>query len=409
MDNEMVETVNGLVAGKTTEAEKVDAIYRWVIQNTHYVALEFGIHGYRPYPVTQVFHRRFGDCKDKASLLIAMLHQAGIPADFVLVRIRDLGLIDPAIPSVADFDHAIVYVPSLDRYLDGTAEYNGADELPAGDQRAFVLRMPVLNAPALEGAAKVVKTSVAVGAGGVTTLAPVVTPEQPATDNFMTRVLNGQLDASGNLHFSMTWTIKGQHAPVFRQALQLPDRQAGAVQAMLHDRLPGINVTGAQVTNLDDWDEPIQVKLEGVIPRFATVNGTTMYIPRQIVPQQWLPQMASLAQRSGEVLIGPPQIVTEAMHLALPVGYTMGALPPPVQVDEPFASFQAAARMNGGTLTLTSQVTTKQSLIAPAAYGQFRSFWSQVDATLGRPLASTAGRSSGLAPASQRDAAGGAQ
>lgn len=401
MDKEMVQTVNGLVAGKTSEQEKVDAIYRWVIQNTHYVALEFGIHGYRPYPVTQVFHRRFGDCKDKASLLIAMLHQAGIPADFVLVRIRDLGVIDPTIPSVADFDHAIVYVPSLHQYLDGTAEYNGADELPAGDQRAFVLRLPVLTDPA----PGMVKTSAVVGTEAASVLAPVVTPEQPATTNVMTRMLNGQLNANGDLHFTMTWVLKGEHAPVFRQALELPDRQAGAVQAMLHTQLPGINVTDAQVTNENDWDQPIQVKIAGVIPRFATVNGTTLLIPRQIVPQQWLPQMAALAQRSEDVLIGPPQILTEEMHLALPPGYTMGALPPPTQLSEAFASFQADAQMNGGTLTLRSQVTTKKSLIPPSEYSVFRSFWSQVDATLGRPLTSTAGMESSL-PASGAGAGG---
>ncbi|HEY7839136.1 MAG TPA: DUF3857 domain-containing protein [Terriglobales bacterium] len=403
MDSEMVQTVNSLIQGKTTEQEKVDAIYRWVIQNTHYVALEFGIHGYRPYPVTQVFHRRFGDCKDKASLLIALLHQAGIPADFVLVRIRDLGVIDATIPSVADFDHAIVYVPSLHRYLDGTAEYNGADELPAGDQRAFVLRLPVLANPAAAEtpsaalgqmggpsaeAAPAFRAQATQASGAQAGLAPVVTPDQPPADNVMTRVLNGQLEANGDLHFEMTWTLEGEHAPVFRQALELPDRQAGAVQAMLHTRLPGINITGATVTNESDWDDPIEVKLVGVIPRFATVNGTTLLIPRQIVPQQWLPEMASLAQRSEDLLTGPPQILSEEMHLALPPGYQVAALPAPTQQNEPFASFAAAAAMNGGTLTLRSRVVTKQSLITPAEYGRFRSFWSQVDATLGRPLAS---------------------
>ena len=410
MDSELVQTVNSLVQGKTSEQDKVDAIYRWVIQNTHYVALEFGIHGYRPYPVTQVFHRRFGDCKDKASLLIAMLHQAGIPADFVLVRIRDLGVIDPTIPSVADFDHAIVYVPSLHRYLDGTAEYNGADELPAGDQRAFVLRMPVLGNPAAAAASNAAlaqasgpsaEAAAAPAPSAQAGLAPVVTPEQPPADNVMTRVLNGQLEANGDLHFEMTWTLEGEHAPVFRQALELPDRQAGAVQAMLHTLLPGINITGATVTNESDWDQPIQVKLVGVIPRFATVNGTTLLIPRQIVPQAWLPEMASLAQRREDVLTDPPQILSEEMHLALPPGYQVAALPAPTQQDEPFASFAAEAAMNGGTLTLRSRVVTKQSLITPAEYGQFRSFWSQVDATLDRPLSSV--------PSAGASASGGGQ
>jgi transglutaminase-like putative cysteine protease len=43
-------------------------MYGFVVTNTRYVALEFGIHGYKPYRVDRVLARRFGDCKDKASL-----------------------------------------------------------------------------------------------------------------------------------------------------------------------------------------------------------------------------------------------------------------------------------------------------------------------------------------------------
>ncbi|MGH9480858.1 MAG: DUF3857 domain-containing protein [Terriglobales bacterium] len=401
MSDEMVQTVNGLVAGKTTEQAKVDAIYRWVIQNTHYVALEFGIHGYRPYPVIQVFHRRFGDCKDKASLLIAMLHQAGIRSEFVLVRVRELGVIDPSVPSVADFDHAIVYVPSLHRYLDGTAEFNGADELPEGDQRAFVLRIPVdadLGGGAAAAAPSVVETRARLddGAGHgpsgsrddgpKATLAPEVTAEQPASKNVSSRTLIGQLDASGDLHFQMNWIVTGGRAPGLRQALELPERRTGALQSILRDRLPGISVSDADVQNASDWDQPISISFRGVIPRFATVNGSMLLVPRQIVPTSWLPEMAALGTRRSNVLTGPPMIQVEEMHLALPPGYQLAGLPPASALDQPFATFQAGATMNGATLTLRSRLETKASLIPPEQYAAFRAFWAQVDQVLSRPL-----------------------
>jgi hypothetical protein len=49
-------------------ATKVRRIHDWVIDNTRYVGLEFGIHGFKPYRVPQIVRRGFGDCKDKASL-----------------------------------------------------------------------------------------------------------------------------------------------------------------------------------------------------------------------------------------------------------------------------------------------------------------------------------------------------
>ncbi|MGH9466339.1 MAG: DUF3857 domain-containing protein [Terriglobales bacterium] len=395
MDSQMVATVNRLVLGKTSEAEKVDAIYRWVIQNTHYVALEFGIHGYRPYPVSQVFRRRYGDCKDKASLLIAMLHQAGIRGDFVLVRIRDLGLVDPTIPSVADFDHAIVYVPDLHLYLDGTAEYNGTRELPGGDQRAFVLRIPVQSDlvgsdPAGDTAAAMtpVKTPVTTGTAE---LAPVVTPEAMPAADVVTRTLNGQLDAQGNLHFQMDVELTGGEAPLYRQAMAIPDRQAGALQAMLHSRLPGISVVAATVTNENNWNLPLEISFSGTVPGFATVNGNTLLVPRQILPRSWLPRMAALSQRTSDVLGPPPQILVEEMHLGLPSGYRAQAMPAPTGQQPPFAEFQADAAVNGSTLTLRSRIEIKRSLITPGQYPAYRAFWAQVDAVLGRPISLVAG------------------
>ena len=86
-----------------------------------------------------MFARKFGDCKDKASLLVVMLREIGVDASLVLARTRRGGDLDPEPASLAPFDHAIVYVPRYDLFLDGTAEFSGADELPAQDQDIPVL------------------------------------------------------------------------------------------------------------------------------------------------------------------------------------------------------------------------------------------------------------------------------
>ena len=87
LESELARVTNGLHSDK----EKIAAIQEFVLRSTHYVALEFGVYSYKPYPVTQIYARRFGDCKDKASLMIALLRAAGIEADIALVRTRSLG------------------------------------------------------------------------------------------------------------------------------------------------------------------------------------------------------------------------------------------------------------------------------------------------------------------------------
>ena len=151
---EIHDAVMQAVKGLTDERAKIRAVYDLVVRKTRYVGLEFGIHGYQPYRTTQVFARKFGDCKDKASLLVVMLREIGVEASLVLARTRHGGDLDPEPASLAPFDHAIVYVPRYDLFLDGTAEFSGADELPAQDQDIPVLivsegklrRTPVLPA-----------------------------------------------------------------------------------------------------------------------------------------------------------------------------------------------------------------------------------------------------------------------
>ena len=131
--------VHEVTRGIADERGRIRALYDYVVGKTRYVGLEFGIHGFQPYRTPQIFARKFGDCKDKASLLVVMLKEAGIPSTMVLARTRTGGDIDSRPASLAPFDHAIVYVPKYDWYLDGTAEFSGADELPASDQDIPVL------------------------------------------------------------------------------------------------------------------------------------------------------------------------------------------------------------------------------------------------------------------------------
>jgi len=100
-----------LVAGAENDDEKIRRIHRHVLQQTRYVGIELGIHGWKPYRVTQVHARGYGDCKDKASLLVALLKEVGIDARMVLLRTTDQGPMTD-LPSMWTFNHAIAYVPS---------------------------------------------------------------------------------------------------------------------------------------------------------------------------------------------------------------------------------------------------------------------------------------------------------
>ncbi len=378
MDRSLRQTTARLVRGLKTEKQKVEAIYSYVIRNTHYVALEFGIHGYRPYPVSEVFRRRFGDCKDKASLLVAMLAQVGIPADIVLVRTRELGLVSTRLPVVGDFDHAIAYVPSLGWYLDGTAEYNGAQELPGSDQHALVFRIPLgrdLRADGLDPKPEPKQMAQHLIA------APVVTPFAPPARNLVDKVLTGNLRRNGTLKFEQQWSLLGQDAPYFRHAMQLAGRRAGVLQAMLRGSSPGLVVHHASANNANHYDRPLEITFSGKIPNFARPAPEGLRLPRQITPVSWLPRMAPLETRTMPVSIGSPQDLRETMVLQLPQG-DIPTLPSPLHLQTPFGDFSFLATWTNGNLMVKSDLKTLRAIIPVAEYPEFRRFWMAVDQKL---------------------------
>jgi hypothetical protein len=118
---------------------KVQAVYEVVQRSTKYVAFEFGVHSYKPYSVSTVERRGFGDCKDKAALLVALLRAVGVQAEFAMVRTRSAGAMAEEAYSAQLFNHAVAYVPEFDLYLDGTAKSAALGVLPPNDLGAMAM------------------------------------------------------------------------------------------------------------------------------------------------------------------------------------------------------------------------------------------------------------------------------
>lgn len=126
-----------------TEEEKIREIYNFVVTKIRYLGIEFGIGGWKPRKATEVFNTLYGDCKDKATLIISMFKELETPAKIVLIPTRHLGKIDRELSLIDQFNHAIVYVnlQGKEIFLDGTAEYHSFGTLPFMDQGTEVLVM----------------------------------------------------------------------------------------------------------------------------------------------------------------------------------------------------------------------------------------------------------------------------
>ena len=109
-----------LTKGLTTDDEKIRAIYDYVSTHIHYVSLSFGVGRYQPHAAEDVLENEYGDCKDKHTLLAALLKAAGYDAWPALIN--SSRKVNPKVPSPAEFDHVISVVPqkSATLWLDTT-------------------------------------------------------------------------------------------------------------------------------------------------------------------------------------------------------------------------------------------------------------------------------------------------
>jgi len=345
-----------------SDEARVRAVYDFVVESTRYVGLEFGIHGFQPYKVTQVLARRFGDCKDKASLMVALLREVGIDADIVLVRTRRGGRIDAEPASLAVFDHAIVYVPKLDLYLDGTAEFSGMAELPTQDQGVMVLR---------------------VGPHG-SLLAE--TPVLPSADNRVQRRWQVDLSPEGDARVAEDLVIRGQAAPDWREHYQTPGERAERYGKVWTARYPGARLVSIDMPGIDDRNAPVTVRATAEVPRFgqaAVAEGRGLSLPVTVREADFARTYARLSSRKEDLVIAYPWQHDEELLYRLPAGWRLQGAPLVRELTGPFGRFRLEIVPEGAAaVRVRSFLDVTQFRIAPEDYGRFRSFLGEIDATL---------------------------
>jgi cellulose synthase operon protein C len=356
LDNESKKVVKELIAGKENTLDKVRAIHNWVVQNTRYIGLEFGIHGHKPYKAYQVFSRKYGDCKDKATLLISMLAEAGIPADVIIIRTRTLGDIDPFPASLAVFNHAICYVPELDLYLDGTAEYSGTSEFPYADQGAPVM---VVSKDKREFR----KT-------------PVLGPET----NINNDAYNIALDEDGGILIEGRRDLKGQLCAYYRRQYQEEKTRKQTLEKNWRQNVPNAEIQELEFSDLKDIEKDVYYTYRIKAPNFAEKNDDgSMLLKSFFGGYELTKTYASLSERKYDLVLDFPWVGTKTMKYKLPNGYKVTETPENFHQDAPFASCDITYEKGEQGIAISMKLVIKTDRIPVAQYQEFRKFCELLD------------------------------
>ncbi len=365
LDEETRQLAHKITEGKKTELEKVQAVYDWVTKNTRYVALEFGIYGFKPRRCVQTVSRGWGDCKDKATVIVTLLKELGIPATIVILRTQMRGDFHSTLPSFAPFDHAIAYVPSLKLYLDGTAEHTGVFELPQMDLGALGL---LVN----QGDTEVVRL-----------------PSADASKNFIEQEVTARVEPSGQAKLTLSYATGGFAAAEWRARYHAEATRRERINHDLGSSFPGFTLSpgdqGLTTSNLLDVEAPVKVKIEGVAPTFARREGKQLVMP-VTDDSRLTPIFASLSKRRLPVAVGAFSEQRYQYTVELPVGSKVISMPAATNADGKFGYYSLEIEQTGLRVKVKSRLGVKVSRVSVADYPAWKQFCEAADRAFSVPL-----------------------
>jgi hypothetical protein len=382
---EMQQTVSNLTAGAATGLEKIKAVFYHVSKNIRYMGLtpEKDRPGFEPHDVHLTFDKKYGVCRDKAALLVAMLREAGLPAYPVLISVGVKR--DPEVPDPG-FNHAIVGVElGKGKYLlmDPTDE-NTRDLLPAydGDQSYLICRPE----------------------GEQLLLSPVQPPEQ----NLMRVKTTGTLTAAGTLEARSELSFEGVNDDAYRNAFvkMKPDDVRRFFERDLKQVLPGAKLKSLKLTpeNLLDMTANLHAEIEfSAAGLTATGEGkaivTLPWIGKELGVLNFILRDAGLEKRKYPMQTGATCGLEEQVTLQLDSGFDkVISLPDCPPVTDDCLSCREQFSWTNQTLTATRGLKLKVVEFSPAQYATLRQTLKGLDYDARKMPVLTLGKNAGSEP-----------
>ena len=371
---EITNKVRLLTAGKTSFDDKLRTLAAFMRTEIRYVAIEIGIGGYQPHAAGEVFQHRYGDCKDKATLLSSMLQEVGIHSNYVIIH-TERGIVDPAVPSTY-FNHAILAVELPDaatakrypsvvtaksgkQYLifDPTDTYTPVGELRSELQDTYALLVT--------------------DSGGEMIHTPLFLPET----NLLTRTGHFTLAPDGTLAGEVNETLNGEHAFFSRISLQHASEKQRTehFERQLGSSLKGFTLQSANIQQLDDIQKDLLLNLKFTAPDYAQIRGPLMLVRPRVMGENSF-DLDRRKPRLYPVVFDGTTKETDVYDIELPAGYAVDDIPEPTKVDAGFASYQSKIEVTGSKLRYTREYTRRDIQIGPERMVELRKFEGQIGA-----------------------------
>ena len=363
-----------LTANSKTEFERIRAVGRYV-QNLQYISIDIGVgrgNGYRPHAASQVLAKAYGDCKDKANLMRAMLKTLNITSYPVAIYSGDPAHVREEWASPRQFNHCIIAVKVSDEttgptvianvklgrllIFDATDDSTPVGDLPEHEQGSFALLIA--------------------GEAGQLLRMPTLPPEASSFN----RQANVVMTPEGSITATVRETANGQAAADFRRQF----RGLSSVQYLkMIENWISYGATGAKVSRVEPKDNndggrfDLDVDFTAINYAQLMQNRLLVFKPAIVSRQESL-SLTEPTRKHPVVL--ESRSFSETVHVKLPAGFEVDELPDPLKLDASFGSYNTTYVVKDGELVFTRTLAQRAGTIPAAQYQTVRSFFERIRA-----------------------------
>ena len=366
-----------LVAGAPDLYAKLSHITSYIQNNIRYFVVEKGIGGWQAHYAGDIYRNRYGDCKDKTTLLISMLQAVGIRAHYLVVAAGPLhGAIDPEAPSLIA-NHVITAIEMPDgendpRFQALVKAVNGKTLLifdPTDEETPLGL---------IRGELQGAYGNLADGPDSQVLQMPVLTPQSAS----LSRKGSFVLAADGTLTGDITDVFTGVDAARERGLLKEADTKEvhDQLEENLSSDLPSVDFKGYEFHETGTLDQPVTLNLHLSDPSYAHSAGPLLLLRPRVVGDDAhsVPEVMENKTRVYPIEIGHPGDWRDSFDITLPPGYVVDETPDPVDVDTDFASYHSSTTAKGNVLHYERDYVVRQVEIPPEKAADFRKLESAI-------------------------------
>jgi hypothetical protein len=372
---EIKQKVAALTATANTPLAKMQALAQFVQHDIRYVAIELGIGGWQPHAAPDIFTHRYGDCKDKATLLASMLHEIGVDYYYVVIN-SERGSVTKDTPANLAFNHVIIAIKVPDSVSDSSVVAT-MQHAKLGKILFFDPTDELTPFGRISGGLQANYGLLVTPDGGEL----VELPKQPAAMNSIRRVGKLTLDATGKLQGDVIETRLGDRAWSERWALRnvtSNTERIKPIESVLASSLSNFRITKATVANVQQTDQPFAFNYTFEAESYAKSAGDLLLVRTRVLGSKSQGILETREPRKFPIEFEGPARDTDSFEITLPAGYEVDELPPPTDADFSFASYHSKTELKGNVINYSRSFEIKELSVPVKQSDELRKFYRMI-------------------------------